>query len=152
MGYVTAKSFWGCGTILYGWRPASDGRHVVTRWITLICFPIFPLKSHIVGFMKDSRVASDHVFALFGYVRDALEGEATPSLCRRQVINTYLYAYLPWAVALCLGPVVPEFAAWIMASLILASWFFAAMMMRRAFRRRVRGECDLSEDLPFHDD
>ena len=91
----------------------------------------------MIDFTKDGRHASDYFLSLFGLDRDALEGEATASLCWQQVTNTYLYVYLPWAVALCLGRIVPvpDFVAWILASVILASWFYAAIMMRRAFRR-----------------
>ena len=134
--YINTASFWGIGTTLYGWRPALAGRHVVTRWITFLFFPIVPVRSYVIDFTKDGRRASDYVLSMFGFVRDSLAGEATAALCWQQVTNTYLYAYLPWAVALCFGRVVPDFVAWIMASVILASWFYAAIMMRRVFRRR----------------
>ena len=96
----------------------------------------------MIEFTKDGRHASDYVLSMFGFVRDALEGEATASLCWQQVTNTYLYAYLPWAVALCLGHIVPvpDVVAWIMATVILVSWLYAAIMMRRAFRRRSSNE------------
>jgi hypothetical protein len=136
MAYVTAKSFLGCGTSLFGWRSAPDGRHIVTRWITFACCPLIPVDSYVIDFLKDGRVVSDHVLSIFGFDRDALEGEAIPSLCWLQVINTYLYAYLPWAIALSVGPFVPRFIGLIMASLILTSWFYAGIKMRRVFRRR----------------
>ncbi|MCH9655570.1 MAG: hypothetical protein K0U86_22615 [Planctomycetes bacterium] len=136
MKYVTAKSFFGCGTILYGWRPASAGRHIVTRWITIIFFPIIPVGSYTIDFMKDGRSAAESVLSMFGFVRDSLEGEATTSVCWHQVIGTYLYVYLPWTIALYFGSIVPAFVSFIMTSLILASWFFAAIMMRRVFRKR----------------
>lgn len=137
MGYATATSFFGCGTTLYGWRPAVPGRHVVTRWITVAFFPLVPLRSYTIDFMRDGRVGWDFVLSAFGVVRDALEGEPTPSICREQVINTYLYAYLPWAIGLSCGRLVPNLVAWMMVSLILGSWVFAAIKMRRTLRRRV---------------
>jgi hypothetical protein len=135
MELVTAKSFFLCGTVLYGWRPAPDGRHIVTRWVALVGFPIAPVKSYVIDFMKDRRRASDYVLSVFGFDRDALEGEAISPLCWRQVFNTYLYAYLPWAIALTLGPIVPSFVGGAMALFIVGSWFFAGIMMRRAFRK-----------------
>ena len=136
MRYVTSTSFWGFGTALYGWRPTPQGGHVVTRWITFLFFPIVPLGSYAIDFTKDGRGASNYVLSMFGVVRDSLGGKPITTLCWRQALNTYAYAYLPWALALCLGPVVPEFVSFLMASVILASWFYAGIMMRRAFRRR----------------
>jgi hypothetical protein len=139
MKLVTAKSFFLCGTVLYGWRPAPGDRHIVTRWVAFVGFPIVPVGSYAIDFTKDRRVPSDYFLSMFGFDRDALEGEAISPLCWRQVINTYLYVYLPWAIALSLGPFVPHFAAGIMASLIVASWFFAGIMMRRVLRQGNRG-------------
>jgi hypothetical protein len=136
MKYVTTTSFFGFGSTLYGWRRAPANGHIVTRWITLLLFPIVPVRSYVVDFTEVGGRPSDHVFDFFGIWRYSVAGQATSSPCWRQVINTFLYAYLPWVIALCLGPVVPDFVAWIMASLILGSWFFAAIMMRRTFRGR----------------
>ena len=144
MGYATATSFFGCGTTLYGWRPAAPGHHVVTRWITVAFFPLVPLGSYTIDFMRDGRVGWDYVVSVFGVVRDSLEGEPTPSICWGQVINTYLYAYLPWAIAPSCGRLVPDLVAWIVALLILSSWVFAAIKMRRAVRWRVPGKTNSS--------
>ncbi len=143
--YVAAKSFFGFGTTLYGWRSAPNGGHIVTRWITLAFFPIVPIRSYAIDFTDDGRSAFDYVLEMVGFVRDVLGGQPTSSICWQQVINTYLYVYLPWAIAISVGqvfgPMVPEFVSWfvcwLMAALILASWFFAAVMMRRAFRARI---------------
>ena len=140
MRYVTASSFLGCGTNLYGWRPTPDGRHIVTRWMTILFFPIIPVRSYVIDFTRDGRGASDHVLSMFGFVRDALEGKPLSSICWRQVANSYLYAYLPWVIALSFGPIVSDILSWAMASLILGSWLFAAIMMRRACRRRGSGK------------
>ena len=137
MKQVTAKSFFGCGTNIYGWRPASAGRHIVTRWITIVFFPIVPVRSYVIDFTKDLRSTVDCVLPMLGIVRDAVEGEPLATrLCWAQVINTYLYVYLPWAIALCFGSMVPGSVSAVMATVILASWFYAAIMMRRAFRRQ----------------
>ena len=136
MEYVTSTSFWGVGTTLYGWRPASIGGHIVTRWVTFLFFPIVPLRSFVIDFTKDGRGVSDSVLSMFGVIRDSLRGVARPSMCWRQVVNTYLYVYLPWAIGLYFGPVVPPTVSLLLAAMILASWLYAAIMMRRAFRRR----------------
>jgi hypothetical protein len=68
--YVIAKSFFGFGTMLYGWRPAPDGGHIVTRWITLAFFPIVPIRSYAIDFTNDGRTAFDYVFEMVGFVRD----------------------------------------------------------------------------------
>ena len=136
MEYVRATSFFGCGGTLYGWRHAPASGHIVTRWITLLLFPIVPVRSYVIDFTRVDDRPSDLVLSIFGIWRYAVEGEATSSLCWQQVINTYLYAYLPWVIALSFGPIVPDFVAWIMASVILGSWFLAGIMMRRALRGR----------------
>ena len=136
MGYVTAISFFGCGTTLYGWRSAAPGQHVVTRWMTIAFFPLVPLRSYTIDFLRDGRGEWDYFVSLFGIVRDSLEGEPTPSICWAQVVNTSLYVYLPWAIALSCGPFVPDLVAWIMALLIFSSWIYAAIKMRRVFRQR----------------
>jgi len=142
--HIKAASFWGFGTTLYGWRPAPDGGHIVTRWITFLFFPIVPLGSYVIDFTKDGRGALDYVISYLGFIRDSLGGEPLASLCWRQVVNTYLYVYMPWAIGLCSSFVVPIFVSrefhlvvsFIMPSVIMASWFYAAIMMRRAFRTR----------------
>jgi hypothetical protein len=136
MKYVTTISFFGFGSTLYGWRRVPADGHMVTRWITVLLFPIVPVRSYVVDFTAVGDQPSDRVLDIFGIWRYSVAGEAMSSMCWRQVGNTYLYAYLPWVIALYFGPKVPEFVAWIMAFLILASWFLVGIMMRRTFRRR----------------
>lgn len=136
MKYLTTTSFFGFGSTLYGWRRNSANGHIVTRWITVLLFPIVPVRSYVVDFSVVDDSPSDHVLDIFGIWRYSVAGEAISSLCWKQLGNTYLYAYLPWVVAFYFGPKVPEFVAWVMAALILGSWFFVGVMMRRTFRRR----------------
>ena len=72
--HINAASFWGFGTTLYGWRPAPDGGHIVTRWITFLFFPIVPLGSYVIDFTKDGRGALDYVISYLGFTRDSLGG------------------------------------------------------------------------------
>jgi membrane protein YqaA with SNARE-associated domain len=69
-----------------------------------------------------------------------LKGNPFRQYAGDRLANSYLYAYLPWVIALSFGPIVPDILSWAMASLILGSWLFAAIMMRRACRRRGSGK------------
>lgn len=135
MGQVTEMSILGLGTAIYGWRPAAEGRHIVTKWLTLLFFPIVPIRSYLVDFSTDGRSVFSHFLGHIGIIHNAVEGEAAPTLCWGQVLNTLLYVYLPWTIALIVGPRAPDFVGKTIAGLIIASWFFAGYKMRHRRRR-----------------
>ncbi|MFN0054307.1 MAG: hypothetical protein ACKV0T_19195, partial [Planctomycetales bacterium] len=129
----------GLGTAIYGWRPAAEGRHIVTKWLTLLFFPIVPIRSYLVDFSTDGRSVFSHFLGHIGIIHNAVEGVAAPTLCWGQVLNTLLYVYLPWTIALIVGPRAPDFVGETIAGLIIASWFFAGYKMRHRRRRCEKG-------------
>ena len=110
----------GIGTRHLSWQHQDDGSSYATVWICIFYLPIFPLKRHHLKVLNEANrekvIGVKEVIAALSPHKEVVDKynilEELP-LNRKEVLNTYLYAWLIHPLAMA----APFIAMWIFVKL-----------------------------------